>query len=65
MPLEYKSLNNGSFLNLDIEIMIELEKHHDQKLDYSNDAPEMTDVKCREAVGSLIYFTTCKHPDPC
>ena len=40
-----------------------VETPFDQKLDYSEDAPEMTDVKCREAVGSLIYLTTCIHPD--
>ena len=38
----------------------------DQKLDYSEDAPKMSDVKkYREAVGSLIYLTTCTHPDLC
>jgi hypothetical protein len=32
----------------------------DQKIDYSEDAPEMADVKkYREVAGSLIYLATC------
>ena len=36
----------------------------DQKLSYTEDAVKMCDVKMhREAVGSLIYLTTCTRPD--
>ncbi len=35
-----------------------------QKLNFTDDAEMMSDVrKCREAVGSLIYLTTCTGPD--
>ena len=38
----------------------------DQKIDYSEDAPEMAVVKkYREVVGSLIYLATCTRPDLC
>lgn len=38
----------------------------DQKLEYSEDVPKMLDVKkYREAVGTLIYLTTCTRPDLC
>lgn len=38
----------------------------EQKLDYSEDAPKMLDVrKYREVVGSLIYLATCTRPDLC
>lgn len=38
----------------------------EQKLNYSVDANVLSDVKrCREAVGSFIYLTTCTRPEFC